>query len=78
MRRNLVPLDRLLRGIIAAALFVIALVIGPGGVAGTVLLVLAAILIATAAAGFCPLYRLLHIDTRHRQRGSGSASPAPR
>lgn len=78
MKRNLAPLDRLLRVIIAAALFVIALVIGPGGVAGIVLLVLAAIMVATAAAGSCPLYRLLHIDTRRPQRGPGSASPAPR
>ena len=76
MKPNMASLDRLLRAIIAGALLVTAVVLGAGTVAGIVLLALAAIMIATAAVGFCPLYKLLHIDTRHPHRGPGSASPS--
>jgi len=41
-------------------------------VAGIILLVLAAVMLATSAVGFCPLYKALKIDTRSR---SGSARP---
>jgi hypothetical protein len=37
---------------------------GAGSIAGIVLLGLAAIMLATRAIGFCPLYKLLHIDPR--------------
>ena len=76
MKPNMASLDRLLRAIIAGALLITAVALGAGSVAGIVLLALAAILIVTAAVGFCPLYKLLHIDTRHPRRGSGSASPS--
>ena len=76
MKPNMASLDRLLRAIIAGALLITAVALGAGTVAGIVLLALAAILIATAAVGFCPLYKLLHIDTRHLHRGPGSASPS--
>ena len=76
MKPNMGSLDRLLPAIIAGALLVTALVLGAGTVAGIVLLALAAIMIATAAAGLCPLYKLLHIDTRHLHRGPGSALPS--
>lgn len=78
MNSNMASVDRLLRGLVAAALLVGAVVLGPGSVVGIVLLALAAILLATAALAFCPLYKLLHIDTRHLHRGPGSASPAHR
>ena len=76
MKPNTGTLDRLLRTILAGALLITAIVLGAGTVAGIVLLALAAIAIATAAVGFCPLYKLLHIDTRHPRRGPGSASPS--
>jgi hypothetical protein len=41
-------------------------VVGAGSIAAIVLFVLAAIMLATSAAGFCPLYRLLGIDNRGR------------
>ena len=78
MKPNMGSLDRLLRAIVAGALLVTALVLGAGTVAGIVLLGLAAIMILTAAVGFCPLYKLLHIETRHLHRGPGSASPSHR
>ena len=53
-----------------------AVVLGAGPVAGIVLLAPGAIMIATAAVGFCSLYKLLHIDTGHVHRGPGFASPS--
>lgn len=63
MRRNTSSTDRVIRLVGAAALVALALVLGVGSVPGVALLVLAAVLVATAAAGFCPLYRLLGIST---------------
>ena len=69
MNINMGSIDRALRAfIVAPAAIVIALVVGAGSVAGIVLLAVAGIMLATAAVGFCPLYRLLRINTRHRQR----------
>jgi len=57
---------RLRSFVVAPAAIVIAFVIGAGSVAGIVLFVLAAVMLATSAVGFCPLYRLLHLDSRRR------------
>lgn len=60
-------LDRSLRSfLVAPATIVIAFVIGAGSVGGVVLFALAAVMLATSAVGFCPLYRLLHLDSRGR------------
>ena len=45
----------------------VAFLVGAGSVAGIVLFVVAAIMLATSAIGFCPLYALLHIDSRGRK-----------
>ena len=45
----------------------VALVLGAGSVAGIVLLVVAGIMAVTASVGFCPLYTLLHLNTRGRR-----------
>jgi hypothetical protein len=67
MTTNMSKLDRRLRAlVIAPVAIIVALIIGVGSVAGIVLLVLAGIMLATSAVGFCPLYRLLHIDSRGR------------
>ncbi|HXZ58119.1 MAG TPA: DUF2892 domain-containing protein [Gaiellaceae bacterium] len=68
MRKNMSTFDRRLRAFLVAPLAIlIAFVIGIGSVAGVLLLVVAAIMIATGAVGFCPLYVLLHFDSRgHR------------
>lgn len=69
MQRNMGTLDRLVRGlVIAPAATIVALGVGAGTIAGVILLVVAAIMVATALAGFCPLYRLLGLDTRGRGR----------
>lgn len=64
MKLNMGSVDRVLRAFVVAPLaIVIAIVVGAGSVAGIILLVVAAIMLLTAAVGFCPLYRLLRIDT---------------
>ena len=68
MTKNMNTLDRALRAFVVAPLLVItALFVGTGTILGAVLLVLAAVLLATASVGFCPLYSLLHLNTRGQQ-----------
>ena len=67
MSRNMNNTDRALRTFLAAPAAIIAtFAVGPGSIAGIVLFALAAIMLATSAIGFCPLYKLLHLDTRGR------------
>jgi Protein of unknown function (DUF2892) len=67
MSTNMSNLDRGLRSFLIAPLaIVLAVIVGAGSIVGILLFVLAAIMLATSAAGFCPLYRLLHIDRRGR------------
>ena len=56
-------LDRGLRAIAGLALAIAAFAVGAGSTVGIVLIVLAAILLVTAAVGFCPLYRLFGLRT---------------
>ena len=68
MSRNMNKADRALRAfLVAPAAIVVAFVVGAGSIGGIVLLALAAIMLATSALGFCPLYKLLHVDTRGRR-----------
>ena len=65
MTRNMSTLDRRIRGFAVVPLLVIAaLIVGAGTILGIAFLVLAAVMLATSAVGFCPLYTLLHINTR--------------
>ncbi|QIK73204.1 DUF2892 domain-containing protein [Propioniciclava coleopterorum] len=61
MRRNEGPIDRGIR----AALGVVAIVGGilAGGVPAVLLYVVGAVLLVTAAVGWCPLYRVLGVST---------------
>ena len=61
MSTNESNVDRIVRGLIA----VIALIAGiaAGGGLGIVLYVVAAIMAVTAAVGFCPIYKLVGINT---------------
>ena len=67
MHPNMNSLDRGLRALVALAAIVVAVAIGAGSVAGLVLFALAAVLLATSAVGFCPLYRLFRFDSRGRK-----------
>lgn len=67
MTSNMNTVDRRLRAVVVAPVAAIAaLVVGAGSLGGVVFFALAAIMLATSAVGFCPLYKLLHIDTRGR------------
>ena len=67
MSSNMSNLDRGVRALVALAALGVAVAIGTGSVAGIVLLVVAAVMAATSAVGFCPLYRLIRFDSRgHR------------
>ena len=65
MSRNMSTLDRRLRAfLVAPVAIVIAVLVGAGSVVGIVLFAVSAIMLATSVIGFCPLYTLLHINTR--------------
>ncbi len=59
MKRNMGTTDRVIRSfVVAPAAVVAAFWLGVGTVGGIVLLVMAGIMLATSAMGFCPLYAL--------------------
>lgn len=63
MQHNENNVDRIVRVVIAAAAVALAAVVGFGTVLGVVALVVAAVMVATAASGFCPLYALFGVST---------------
>ena len=63
MRINEGTADRSIRAVLGVVAAVGAVVVGIGTGPGIVLLVLAGILLVTAAVGFCPLYRVFGIST---------------
>ena len=68
MTKNMSSSDRAVRAfLIAPAATIAALAFGATTIGGVVLLVLASVMVATAAMGFCPLYALFGIDTRRRR-----------
>jgi len=66
MSTNMSTLDRWLRVVVAAAAIVGGFVVGAGSVGGIVLFVVAGAMLATSAAGYCPLYALVRFDSRGR------------
>ena len=71
MKRNENDTDRAIRAGLAAVLVTVAVWAGVASVAGILLLVLATVLLVTAAVGFCPMYYALGISTYptpHRTR----------
>lgn len=71
MNRNVGSVDRAARAVLGVAALVSAFVTGATSGLGLVLLVVALVLLGTAAVGFCPLYRLLGISTDGIRRRSG-------
>ncbi|MDP2288331.1 MAG: DUF2892 domain-containing protein [Actinomycetota bacterium] len=63
MRTNESTVDRVIRVALATVAVVVALLVGAGTALGIILFVVAAILLITAAVGFCPLYRILGLRT---------------
>ena len=75
MRTNEGKVDRSVRAGAGAVLVALAAVVGLAEVWGIVLLVGAAVLLATAASGFCPLYALFGVTTaREARRPAGETA----
>lgn len=69
MNKNIGSADRKLRALLVApALLVVGLLVGPGGWLAIALYALGAVMWATAAAGSCPLYSILGLRTCPLQR----------
>jgi hypothetical protein len=66
MTTNESGLDRLVRVVIAIAAIAGGIVVGTGTVMWWVLFAVAAIMLITAATGFCPLYRVFGVSTCRR------------
>ena len=68
MIKNMGSADRKIRTFIAAPVLVIAgLVAGPAGALALVLYALAAVMLATSAAGTCPLYLPFGLSTNAKR-----------
>ena len=68
MPTNMSRVDRTLRTVVATPAAVAGgVLVGPTSAAAIVLYAVAAVMLATSAAGFCPLYTLFHIDSRGRR-----------
>ena len=63
MQTNAGTADRIIRTIAGIAALIGAVLLGIGTGGGIALLVVGAILLVTTAVGFCPLYRLLGMNT---------------
>lgn len=70
MRMNMGTADRLVRALLVApALLAIAAMVGFATALGIIAIVLAVVMLGTAAVGSCPLYLPFHVDTRHSRTG---------
>jgi hypothetical protein len=72
---NMGSADRKLRAfVVAPVLVVVGVLVGPAGWLAIVLYALAAVMLATAAAGSCPLYTLFRLRTCPLQKVSTPAA----
>ena len=67
MKRNMGTIDRSTRAVLVVVAVAVAFAVGAGSVLGVILFALAAIMLVTAAVGFCPLYTLAKLDTLRRK-----------
>lgn len=58
-------MDRIIRAVVGIVLIALAWGGVVTGALGTVLIILGAILLLTGIVGFCPIYALLKIRTKH-------------
>ena len=70
MKKNMGKTDRALRVLVAAGAVAGSGVLGFSTAGGIVLLVVAAVMVVTAASGYCPLYSVFGLTTR----GPGACS----
>jgi hypothetical protein len=70
MAKNESSIDRIIRLVIGVGAAVVAVAVGAGSLGGLLLLLVATIMLGTAAVGFCPLYRLFGLSTRGASVGA--------
>ena len=58
-------MDRIIRAVVGIVLIALAWGAVVTGVLGTVFVILGAVLLLTGIVGFCPIYALLKIRTKH-------------
>ncbi|MBU4337399.1 MAG: DUF2892 domain-containing protein [Actinobacteria bacterium] len=63
MIKNESGIDRGVRAVLGLVAAGAGVAVGAGTLGGIVLLVVAVVLLGTAAVGFCPLYRLFSVST---------------
>jgi uncharacterized membrane protein YgdD (TMEM256/DUF423 family) len=68
MFNNIGTVDRLIRLILASALFYLGLLVYSGSALGLALTIMATVLTVTAVVGSCLLYGLFGINTRNLQQ----------
>jgi hypothetical protein len=79
MKKNMGVLDRRLRlFLVAPALLLVGLLVGPLGWLAVVLYVLAGVMAATSVAGSCPLYALVGLSSCPVDPKPVSTTPAGR
>lgn len=66
MKRNMGSVDRLVRAFVVAPVLIVlsVMVFDVGSVLGVVALVVAGVMLVTAAVGFCPAYTPFGLSTR--------------
>ena len=75
MKINIGSADRKLRAFVVAPVLVVAgLLVGPAGWLAIVLYALAAVMLATSAVSFCPLYALFGVRTRPEEKATTPAA----
>lgn len=64
MMKNQSNVERLIRSIVGLVLLILTIFVG--GVLQIVLAIVGAVLLATGLVGFCPLYKILNVNTRDK------------
>jgi len=72
---NIGSADRKLRAFVVAPVLIVAgLLVGPSGWLAIVLYALVAVMLATSAVSFCPLYALFGVRTRSEEKATTPAA----
>ncbi|MBC7307105.1 MAG: DUF2892 domain-containing protein [Dietzia sp.] len=78
MKQNMSTTDRAIRTVLVApVLVVVGVLVGPTAALSWVAYALAAVMLATGAVGWCPLYALAGVSTRGRADRADHRVAAP-
>lgn len=69
MHKNMSNHDRRLRTTLVAPVAVIlGILMGPASIVSIILYLVAGVMVATGATGYCPAYSLVHFDSRGQRQ----------